>query len=153
MTDHTLDDTLAQGIQFIPLIDEETGETMKAESWDPKKVPFEPRAETMPFLTKYESPTRKAMRLAQEQAIADEDARRDAERLKAEKAVEDAKTTERAEAVKAAVDAVMPVLKDHDQIIAAVIEKLNEKPVNKGVRKIVHRDENNRITHVDEIPL
>jgi hypothetical protein len=150
MTDHMLDDTLAAGIQFAPLVDEETGEVIKAE----RKPWEEPRATQMPFLTKYESPTRKAMRLAAEQAAADADAKREETRLKAEKAIEDAKTSERAEAVKAAVDSVMPLLKDHDAIIAAVIEKLNAAPpVNKGVRKVVHRDEHNRITHVDEIPL
>jgi hypothetical protein len=127
--------------------------TEKAEAWDPKKVPFMPGASTVEQ-GKYESQTRKAIREEAEKAADDAEMARAVEVLNAERAVEDAKTTERAETVKAAVAEILPVLKDHDAVVAAVVEKLTAvEPKSKGFRQILHRGPDHRVTHVDNVPL
>lgn len=55
-------------------------------------------------------------------------------------------------AIKAAVAEIMPVMKGHDEIIAAVIAKLGKKPVR--YRQIPVRDDvTKRILYVDNIPI
>lgn len=59
---------------------------------------------------------------------------------------------EQVETIKAAVDAVLPTIKAQDEIVAAVIAKLAQKP--KGFRQTPVRDpETQRILYVDNVPI